>query len=311
MARHYGIPYMGSKQKLVDKIVPYIVSRHPDMTDFYDLFGGGGSVALYAVRKYPKASIHYSELSKAISALMLHLKEDGEINFDWVGRPEFKKLRGGDDYKAGLMQTVRSFGNKTASTYLYGKDIQDYKEELSKLAMTGKGDTSFIEKFATEYIQKNYGADINIKIYLNTKKYTTPYQRRIVLNRQIPHMGHLQHLGRLERLVQIKKLPGIKDLIINSAKSYDEVQINKAGKPVIYCDPPYEGTTEYEEGGFNHKEFYDWVMLQPHPVYVSSYKISDKRLKLLRSVKTRSLLDQKTRSNYHYNYENIYWNGVN
>lgn len=41
MARHYGIPYMGSKQKLVDKLVPFILNRHPQTTDFYDLFGGG------------------------------------------------------------------------------------------------------------------------------------------------------------------------------------------------------------------------------------------------------------------------------
>lgn len=27
MARHYGIPYMVSKQKLVDKIVPFILKR--------------------------------------------------------------------------------------------------------------------------------------------------------------------------------------------------------------------------------------------------------------------------------------------
>lgn len=50
MARYYGIPYMGSKQKLVDKIVPFILNRHPDTTHFYDLFGGGGSISLYARR---------------------------------------------------------------------------------------------------------------------------------------------------------------------------------------------------------------------------------------------------------------------
>ena len=34
MARHYGIPYMGSKQKLVDKIIPFIMDRHPDVKHF-------------------------------------------------------------------------------------------------------------------------------------------------------------------------------------------------------------------------------------------------------------------------------------
>lgn len=65
MARHYGIPYMGSKQKLVDKIVPFILKRHPGVDGFYDLFGGGGSVSLYVVRKYPHLDVVYNERSKA------------------------------------------------------------------------------------------------------------------------------------------------------------------------------------------------------------------------------------------------------
>ena len=32
---------------------------------------------------------------------------------------------------------------------------------------------------------------------------------------------------------------------------YDEV--------IIYCDPPYRGTAEYTDNGFNYKEFDEWV----------------------------------------------------
>ncbi len=45
---------------------------------------------------------------------------------------------------------------------------------------------------------------------------------------------------------------------------------------VVYCDPPYEGTAEYDDS-FNHKEFYDWVTSRPYPVYFSSYGITDSR----------------------------------
>lgn len=144
---------------------------------------------------------------------------------------------------------------------------------------------------------------------INPIRYSTPYQRRIILARQIPLIGAMQHLGRLERLIQIQNMPGISSLNITTGTGYDEVPIT-GEHPIIYCDPPYEGTTEYAEGGFNHKEFYDWVMAQKVPVYVSSYEVSDKRMKLVKAVKTRSLLDQKTRDSYHANYENIYWNGV-
>ena len=98
MARHYGIPYMGSKQKLVNKIVPFVLNRHPGTTHFYDLFGGGGSVSLYAVRKYPKLQVHYNELSIAISSLMQYLKDGGEVPFDFVTREEFIKKYAGNDW---------------------------------------------------------------------------------------------------------------------------------------------------------------------------------------------------------------------
>lgn len=75
---------------------------------------------------------------------------------------------------------------------------------------------------------------------------------------------------------------------------------------MVYCDPPYENTNEYKEGGFDSKAFYDWAISQPVPVYFSSYKISDKRFKLIKAINTRS----NFRANAAYNFENVYWNGV-
>lgn len=307
MARHYGIPYMGSKQKLVDKIVPFILNRHPDTTHFYDLFGGGGSVALYAARKYPKMSVHYNELSKAVAGLMSYLKDGSEIPFDFVTRPEFERKYTGDDWYAGLLQTAWTFGNNQKS-YLYGLDIQDFKEALSKLVMTGEGDIPYLEQFTNDYVLKEYNKSVSTRIFLNSARYKTPYQRRIVLSRQIPNIGALQHMARLERLVQIQNMPGISDLNITSA-SYNDILI-AGDKPLVYCDPPYENTAEYREGGFDHKAFYDWVMMQTFPVYVSSYKVSDERFKLVKAVNTRSLLAAAYSDKPSYNYENVYWNGV-
>lgn len=308
MARHYGIPYMGSKQKLVDKIVPFILKRHPGVDSFYDLFGGGGSVSLYVVRKYPHLDVVYNERSKAISALMQHLKDGGDIPLDFVTRAEFEQKYQGDDWYAGLLQCAWTFGNNQ-KTYLYGKPLEDFKRALAELVVTGQGDIEFIEKTADDLNKKVYGKTVTTKLFLNPKRYTTPYQRRIILARQIPLIGAMQHLGRLERLIQIQNMPGISNLNITTGTGYDEVPII-GERPIIYCDPPYEATAEYREGDFNHKQFYDWCMAQTVPVYVSSYEVSDKRMKLVKAVKTRSLLAQKTSDNYHANYENIYWNGV-
>lgn len=308
MARHYGIPYMGSKQKLVDKIVPFILKRHPGVDSFYDLFGGGGSVSLYVVRKCPHLDVVYNERSKAISALMQHLKEGGDIPLDFVSRDEFEAGYKGDDWYSGLLQCAWTFGNNQKS-YLYGKPLEDFKRALAELVVTGQGDIEFIEKTADDLNKKEYGKSVTTKLFLNPKRYTTPYQRRIVVAKQIPSVGALQHLTRLERLVQIENMPGIATLGISSGKSYDEVPII-GERPIIYCDPPYEGTEEYREGDFNHKQFYDWCMAQTVPVYVSSYQVSDPRFKRVKAINTRSLLNSSKSKESSYNYENIYWNGV-
>lgn len=308
MARHYGIPYMGSKQKLVDKIIPFIMKRHPGADAFYDLFGGGASASLYTVMKYPHLDVVYNERSKAVGGLVQHIRDGGDIPFDFVTRAEFESKYAGDDWYAGLLQTCWTFGNNQKS-YLYGLPIQDFKQELSMLVMTGKGDIDWLEKTADDLNHREYGKTVSTKIYLDPNRYTTPYQRRIVLARQIPNVGALQHLARLERLVQIKNMPGISAMGVSVGKSYDEVPILGV-KPILYCDPPYEGTAEYREGGFDHKAFYDWVMAQNVPVYVSSYEISDPRLKRVKAINTRSLLAAAYSDKPTYNYENIYWNGV-
>ena len=68
--------------------------------------------------------------------------------------------------------------------------------------------------------------------------------------------------------------PNLKDcLFINI--SYQLLDIPK--NSIIYCDPPYEGTTKYKDG-FNHSEFWEWVRtksLEGHSVFVSEYNAPD------------------------------------
>lgn len=43
--------------------------------------------------------------------------------------------------------------------------------------------------------------------------------------------------------------------VIYGYKSYEEVVIENA---VIYCDPPYQGTTKYKDD-FDHDKYWNWV----------------------------------------------------
>tara|TARA_R110002096_G_scaffold217142_1_gene405139 strand:- start:1202 stop:1930 length:729 start_codon:yes stop_codon:yes gene_type:complete len=54
--------------------------------------------------------------------------------------------------------------------------------------------------------------------------------------------------------------------------SYHNLEIPK--NSIIYCDPPYEGTTKYKDG-FIHTEFWEWCrnkVKEGHKVFISEYK---------------------------------------
>lgn len=57
--------------------------------------------------------------------------------------------------------------------------------------------------------------------------------------------------------------------------SYLDLQI--PDNSLIYCDPPYEGTTKYKDG-FDHAEFWQWcrgMSHKGHTVFVSEYNAPD------------------------------------
>lgn len=70
---------------------------------------------------------------------------------------------------------------------------------------------------------------------------------------------------------QARKMEGV----IFQNKSFTELELPP--NSIIYCDPPYEGTTGYANG-FNHNAFWEWVRTisrQRHSVFVSEYKAPD------------------------------------
>ena len=52
--------------------------------------------------------------------------------------------------------------------------------------------------------------------------------------------------------------------------SYENLDFNDC---LIYCDPPYQGSTQYRTGSFDHNKFFDWCREQAKKniVFVSEY----------------------------------------
>lgn len=201
-----GIPYMGSKRKLAGDILHFITQRHTDLTDFYDLFGGGGSVSFTAVEKY-RFNVHYNELNKHIYSLVKYLKENKILEpkfYEWVTREEFfKQLNRTDaDWYSGFVMSCWSFGNKQSS-YLYGSDI----EEIKRLAH------EFIVKGCLESMKK---IGVDIPELLDIKNIQ---KRRVVFCNYIKQSRgrfNLNNLELLENLARVQNLQNLQKKTIES-----------------------------------------------------------------------------------------------
>jgi DNA adenine methylase len=69
----------------------------------------------------------------------------------------------------------------------------------------------------------------------------------------------------------LEQAPKIKSVAF-ICSPYDQLSIPQ--NSIIYCDPPYEGTTKYATGGFDHAAFWHWCRVkvgQGHQVFVSEY----------------------------------------
>ena len=141
---------------------------------------------------------------------------------------------------------------------------------------------------------------------------------------------------RLNPLEFIKNLQALSFLDTSRIKlncgDYRDYEYKKGD--VVYCDPPYENTEQYDyeknlitkttyyskkakrnytktqKASFNSQEFYDWVYTRPYPVYFSSYEIGDKRFKTIwQKQKLLNFYYSKKENKRRHNTEYLYWNG--
>ena len=69
-----------------------------------------------------------------------------------------------------------------------------------------------------------------------------------------------------------KQHPNLKNIIFKNCSFQD---VNNISGYVIYCDPPYKGTTKYKTDPFPYDEYYDWCrkMSKNNIVLCSEYNM--------------------------------------
>ena len=243
-----GLPYVGSKKKISKKIAQIIAQNFGTDKPFYDLFGGGGAVALEATLNGFE-DVHYNEFdSMTFAAFKAALYEDFDVRDLIVSRKEFfeimdKEHDGIDELK--LM--VNSFGNDRKS-YLYAKSFSDEKAML-----------------ALEIVRKE-------RYWRNYKK-TKTYKDYNENNQK--HLLNIQQIPQIKQIERIKQTDGYVNLTNRDYKDFGELKGS-----ILYLDPPYQNATDkYKTGNFDSVEFYDWAytMSKNNIVIISSYEISDER----------------------------------
>jgi site-specific DNA-adenine methylase len=297
---------MGSKAK----IAASIALNFPAAENFYDLFGGGFAMSHYMVEKkaHRYKHFHYNEIKSDVVELVKKAI-NGEFNYDvfkpeWISREMFFARKDTDAY----VRCVWSFGNNQ-KTYLFGPDIEQYKKSMHQAVVFDQFDTLsektlgfkvWPSKFKT-ITQKRLYLRVKIENYRVTK--IPEFLHTYLNSQQLERFQQLEQLQQLQQLEQLQQLQQLEQLSF-SALDYRDVPIKD--NSVVYCDPPYVGTTGYITE-FNHKEFYEWAATRNFPVFISEYTLPDTRFKKIYSVDKRSMLSHdKSVGNKE---ENLYWNG--
>jgi site-specific DNA-adenine methylase len=281
----YGLPYMGSKSKIIENIARYF----PNADNFYDLFGGGFSVSHYMAvhRNKSYKNFYYNELRSGLCQLIQD-SISGKYNYDvfkpdWISKERFFAEKESNAY----IKYIWSFGNN-GRDYLFGKDIYGYKKSMHQAVVFDEFDD----------FMKNI-----LKISKWPNKLNIVGKRllliKIISGKYKPELQQLQQLLQLERLQQLE---AIKNKIEFTNLSYEKVIIKP--NSVIYCDIPYKGTADYKNE-FSHKYFFDWANNQENPVFISEYNIDDDRFFLLKEINHRSTLSSSANNHV---VERIYGN---
>ena len=120
----YGMPYMGSKNKLAERIVALL----PKAEHLYDVFCGGCALAHCAALSGKYEHIHINDISDMPRLFVDAVSGKYHDERRWISREDFFALKDGDPY----VRACWSFGNN-GRDYLYSRETEPYKRAVHKM----------------------------------------------------------------------------------------------------------------------------------------------------------------------------------
>lgn len=284
MARAFGLPYKGSKNKIGKKLLEQI----PQADIFVDLFAGGCAMSHMALLSDKYKKVIANDINKAPELFLKAMNGGFKNEKRWISREEFHKLKDKDMYIA----CVWSFGSRGA-TYMYGKHLEPYKKAYHYAKVFG--DFSLFNEFAP-YIEQEHSGNLRKYIKDNYERIKQDYSKWLLTDIKYSSTS-LQSLQRLQRL---QRLQDKADKLSISLSCYKDFKLPNADECVIYCDIPYINTDKYHHDGkkleFDHDEFYNWCRekaSQGYKIFISEYQMPDD-FKVVFEVEHISILNDKS-----------------
>ena len=157
MKRNYGIPYMGSKNRIAKKIIDFL----PSGETFVDLFGGGGAITDCANESNKWEHIIYNELNELpYKCFLKALRGEYENETRWISRQDFINLKDTDEYVACCF----SFGNNFRN-YMYNEKIEPYKRAYHYAVVLDNFQplSELFDKCTVDYLKKSVEGETNKK----------------------------------------------------------------------------------------------------------------------------------------------------
>lgn len=266
-----GLPYQGSKSRIARQIVDLL----PAAPCLVDVFAGGCAVTHAALLSGKFDEVVANDLSDAPGFFYYCAKYGIPEKPRWISREEFFAKKDTDP----LIRYVYSFKNDGKS-YLYGRDIEPLKH-AAHLAVVD-GDCSRLPEELRGAVATALAVVVGVRErYLAYKSALRRLGKRVDLEslESLERLQHLERLEHLEGLARLQHLEGLErlqhlenlDRLTVFRRDYRDLHIPEGA--VVYCDPPYAGTSGYARAAFDHKAFYSWCRAvgRRRPLFISEY----------------------------------------
>lgn len=292
---NYGLPYKGSKSKICN----FLVSHFPDTTTFVDVFSGGCSVTHKCMLDYKYKHYIINDLAYGFAELFIDSIRGGrKREFIFCNREEFFLKKETDRF----ISLSFSFGNDN-STYCYSKESEPYRLACHNIIVNN--DYSLFSTLCPEIKDGVINRMENIvdnkrvalgKAILECLKNISIERTNSLYNQYLPyingkkglHISPCYHLEKQERIFELYN-PSLLEGITYDIKhdSFEDLEIPDGS--IVYCDPPYNDTTNSYGNSVIIKRFYDWCVEKSKRnfVFISEYCIEDDRFVCINSKNKR------------------------